>query len=109
MDAVGEAGEEDVVGDLLGAGLILGVDAVAVAAVGSLPAVVVDQAAVDLRVRSLLPEADPLTGVVNDQVDELHSGMGVRLVDVEPIAAGNGGRRGSRDGGVPGGVRAHHL
>src|SRR5262249_13616762 len=50
---------------------VLGVDGMPVAAIGSFPAVVVDDAAVQFAVGGAGPEADPLAGVVNDQIDVL--------------------------------------
>src|SRR5204862_740872 len=110
VDAGAVLVEGDVVGDFLGARRVLGVDAVAVAAVRGDPAVVVDQAAVDLRVDGLLPEGEPLAGVVDDQVDELraHAAAG-RLVDLDRLAAGDVGGPGGDLGGDPVQVRAHHL
>src|SRR4051812_46759117 len=71
MNARGELVEDDVVADRLRAFVVLHVDAVAMAAIAGLKAVVVDDISVRLAVDCLLPDADPLPRVVNHQVDEL--------------------------------------
>ena len=86
--------EEQVVDHLLDAGsLVLKVDAVAVATVGSVPAVVVDEVPVDLGVGRGAPNADALARVVDDRVDDLGPGS----PGVEPEAQAIG-RDAARDG-----------
>jgi hypothetical protein len=88
MDAPAELVEEDVVADAFGALGVLGVNGMAVTAVGcgALPAVVVDQAAVDLGVSCGSPESDADAGIMDDQVDA----PGVRAEDVHAATAGGG-------------------
>ncbi len=101
VDAVAEPREHDVVGDVLGPGLVLGIDAVAVSAVRTFPAVVVDQAPVDLGIGPGGERADALTRVVNRQVHEPDSRIGA-VAAVDAIAAADVGRPGS-------GLRRHAL
>src|ERR1700730_240423 len=71
LDSLPEALEDDVVGDGLHACLILRVDAVPMSPVGSLPAIVVNQRAVDLATLRCSPESESLRCVMYNQVDEL--------------------------------------
>ncbi len=63
--------ENDVVDQVLGAGAVLHVGAVPVAAVRCIPAVVVHDVPVELVVAGVLPGSQPGGGVVNDVVDDL--------------------------------------
>src|SRR5262249_12066684 len=71
VQGVAAAAGHDAVADGLEAFLVLGVDGVAVAAVHGRPAVVVNDAAVDLAVAGAAPEADPLAAAVDDEVEVL--------------------------------------
>ena len=63
---------DDVVADALGPGFILGIDRMPRPFVRLLPADVVDEAAVNLRIDRLLPKAHAQSVVVRDEVDELY-------------------------------------
>src|SRR5207302_2827898 len=81
VQRVAIAAGHDAIRDRLDAGLVLGVDRVPVTAVGAGPAVVVDNAAVQLAVGGRAPEADSLAVVVDHQVDVLAPLAGI---DVQP-------------------------
>src|SRR5207244_9986196 len=76
---VAVAAGHDAVADGLGAVLVLRVDGVPVAAIRGRPAVVVDEAAVDLAVPGAAPEADALAALVDDEVDVLAARAAVHV------------------------------
>src|SRR5262249_45821545 len=108
VEAVAELLERDVVAHALRAGLVLRVDAVPVAAVGPLPAVVVDEAAVDLAVGPRREGGDALPRIVDDEVDEPDPGARRRAA-VDAVAAADVPGPRARLGGEPVRVGAHDL
>src|SRR5438309_10915079 len=74
VDAEAEVVENERVGDPLDSRPVLDINAVTPTMIGAEPAVVVDDAAVYLRVRRGTPESDAVPCIVNDEVDELRAG-----------------------------------
>jgi hypothetical protein len=104
VDAVAELVKDDVVIELLGSLGVLGINRVPMRPIRPLPAVVVDQAAADFAPFSFRPEAESVSQVMDDEIDEgnpraLH--MKTSAADVLGPGAG--------DFGFAQGIGAGHL
>src|SRR5581483_3626220 len=82
MDPDVKLAKDDVISDAHGAACVLGVDSMPVLPVVHIPAVVIDEIAVDLRVLRLLPPAEPEQRVMDHHVDEFAAHAHARVLSI---------------------------